>query len=702
MTQVDPVPERERLAARADAVTITRDDWGIAHIHGRSDADAVFGMIYAQAEDDFRRIEANYLVALGRSAEVDPNPEAVWSDLRARLFVDPERLPALYANAPAWLRRLMDAWADGLNHFLATHHEVRPKVIERFEPWMPLAFTEGANGADIAKVSLAGLAAFYGEAASDASTEGPAGSNGIALAPPMTRDGHALLLINPHTLFYLRSELQVSSDEGLNAYGAVTWGQFFVYQGFNAQAGWMHTTSSVDSVDEFAETIVEEGQQLFYRHGGELRPVTCQTIDLRVGEASGQLTNRSFTVFRTHHGPIVRMAEGKWIATSLMDRPVEALVQGFLRTKAHDLASFQAASQGAANATNNTIFADSAGNIALFSPHFVPRRDDRFDYDRPVDGSDPACDWRGDTPSAELPTLINPPNGWVYNANDGPWWAAGAHSPKRSDFPRYVDRIGANCRTAHAVDILDTWRDFTLERLRDAAYDTHLHVFARLLPGVVAGFDALPAEDPVRKTLGEAVSVLRAWDCRSALDSVATTLAVCWGDQLREELAPEIRVGRLPVIERIERAPRDRKLAALAYVVGRLTTVFGSWKVAWGDFNRFQRLDASLTPRFDDAAPSWPTPFASSQWGALTAYGSARQAGVEKYYGTTGNAFIAVVEFGPRVRALAISPGGASGDPTSPHFADQSQLFAAGELRPVYFHADELAAHTARAYHPGS
>ncbi|HLZ74215.1 penicillin acylase family protein [Phenylobacterium sp.] len=701
--------ERERLAARAEAVTIARDDWGIAHIHGRTDADAVFGMIYAQAEDDFPRIEANYLTALGRTAEAGEGEAAIWSDLRARLFVDPADLRLKYAAAPSWLRALMDAWADGLNHFLLTHPKVHSRVIERFEPWMALSFTEGANGGDLAKISLADLASFYGGPDAqrlaghdpERGSEEPAGSNGIALAPSMTRDGHALLLINPHTAFYLRSEMQVSSDEGLNAYGAVTWGQFFVYQGFNAHAGWMHTTSSADNVDEFAETIVERGGALFYRYGAELRAVTTSPVELRVRAQDVTLEARSFTILRTHHGPIVRAEDGRWIAVALMDRPAAALEQAFLRTKAHDLAAFKEVSRRAANSTNNTIFADDKGAIAFLSPQFTPRRDDRFDYAHPVDGADPATDWQGDTPITELPTVVDPPNGWVYNANDGPWWAAGRHSPERGAYPRYMDRVGANCRTAHALDILESWRGFTLERLRDAAYDPHLHIFAQLLPDLVTAFDALVAGDVKRASLAAPIAVLREWDCRSSLDSVGATLAVVWGETMRERVAPELRPGRLPVVERIAQAPADAKLAVLATAAGVLQRDFGRWDVAWGDFNRFQRIDAGPTPRFDDAAPSWPVPFASSQWGALTAYTAARQPGTKKAYGTSGNSFIAVVEFGPRVRALAVSAGGASGDPSSAHFADQAERFASGELRPVYFHPDELAGHVTRTYRPG-
>ena len=146
--------------AGAARTTITRDDWGIAHVHGQTDADAVFGMIYAQAEDDFPRIEANYLTNLGRTAEAD-GEKAIWQDLRARLYVSEAELKADYWRSSQSMRRLMDAWADGLNYFLATHPDVKPRVLKRFEPWMALSFTEGSIGGDIERIDLDQLSAFY-------------------------------------------------------------------------------------------------------------------------------------------------------------------------------------------------------------------------------------------------------------------------------------------------------------------------------------------------------------------------------------------------------------------------------------------------------------------------------------------------------------------------------------------------------------
>ena len=693
--------------AQAGQVTITRDDWGIAHVKGRTDADAVFGMIYAQAEDDFNRIETNYLVSLGRLAEAE-GESAIWQDLRQRLFVDPETLKADYAKSPQWLRKLMDAWAAGLNYYLATHPDVRPRVIDHFEPWMTLSFSEGSIGGDIERVPLTQLEAFYGKQAiaMTRAEKGllfrePQGSNGFAIAPSHTRDGHALLLINPHTSFFFRSELQMTSDEGLNAYGAATWGQFFIYQGFNPKAGWMHTSSGVDNVDEFAETIVTapDGTRA-YRYGKALWPVTTKPVTIAFRAADGTMAKRTFTTYATHHGPIVREAEGKWIAFALMNRPVPALEQSFLRTKATDYAGFLKVAELKANSSNNTLFADAKGEIAYLHPQFVPVRDDRFDYRKPVDGADPATDWKGLHSLASLPHVVSPANGWVFNSNNWPWTAAGADSPKAADFPRYMDQAGENPRGPHAIRVLNARRDFTPETLRDAAFDPYLTAFARLVPPLIAAYDRLPDAD--RAKLEGPISLLRGWDYRWNRDSAPTALAVFWGEALWAVSAKPAKDAGLSVWDYMAEQTSDaQKLAALGDATDRLTRDFGSWRVPWGEINRFQRNDGAIVQTFDDAKPSIPVPFTSAQWGSLASFGAKRYPGTRRYYGTSGNSFVAIVEFGPTVRARAVSAGGESGDPASPHFDDQAQRYADGALREVYFYPAQLTGHVERRYRPG-
>lgn len=704
------------LRQEASQVTIVRDDWGIAHVHGHTDRDAVFGMAYAQAEDDFNRVETNYLTALGQTA-MAKGEAAIWQDLRERLFIDPAVLKADYAASPASLRSLMDGWADGLNWYLASHPDVKPLVIRHFEPWMALSFTEGSIGGDTERVPLKDLQDFYGKpdapvmpvVRKSTARSGlivpkePGGSNGIAIAPTNTRDGHALLLINPHTSFFFRSELQMSSDEGLDAYGAVTWGQFFVYQGFNPHIGWMHTSSGVDAVDEFAETITRRGSRLFYRYGNEERPVTVSTVDVRYRTASGGTASRRFTVYRTHHGPIIRAAGDKWISIALMNTPVAALSQSWLRTKSSDYASFLKVAQAFnANSSNNTIFADDKGEIAYLHPQFIPSRDDRLDYTRPVDGANPVSDWKGLVPFERTPHVVNPPNGWVMNTNDWPYSAAGPFSPKQADFPRYMDSFGENPRGVHATLLLTGAKGWTLERLNHAAFDSYLPAFAKLVPPLLLAYDGIPGSDPLKAKLRDQIATLRSWDDRWSADSIATSLAVFWGDNMWARAAEGAKAAGVSPYDWMEDRvlPRE-KLQALAEASDRIVHDFGDWRTPWGRINRFQRLDDQIDSHFSDAQPSIPVPFTSSRWGSLASFGAHAYPNTRKWYGTLGNSFVAAVEFGPRIRAVAVTAGGESGHPGSPHFNDEADRYATGRLREIYFYPDQLTGHTERTYHPG-
>jgi acyl-homoserine lactone acylase PvdQ len=697
-------PEMARWKQQAKNVTILRDDWGIAHVYGKTDADAVFGMEYAQAEDDFNRIETNYLNSMGRMAEAE-GQGAINTDLRMKLFIDPVELKKEYAASPAWLQKLMNAFADGLNFYLSQHPEVKPRVIKHFEPWMALSFTEGSIGGDIEKVNLAQLRAFYDKvpaAQAPAQEEEldvePRGSNGAAIAPSNTVDHHALLLINPHTSFFFRSELQMVSEEGLNAYGAATWGQFFCYQGFNEHAGWMHTSSGVDAVDEYLETVTKKGDHYTYKYGSEERPVIEQQISVPYKTDSG-MAEKKFTVYRTQHGPVIRETNGKWVAIRLMVEHIKALEQSYLRTKATDYKSYLQTMELKGNSSNNTIFADADGDIAYFHGNFIPKRDTSFDWTRPVDGSNPATDWKGLMSIDETPHLFNPKSGWLYNSNNWPWSASGASSPKREDYPAYVESGGESARGLHAVRVLGDKKDFTLDSLIAAAFDSYLTWFDKPMPALIKAWDATPDSNPLKAKTADQIALLRKWDLRWAVDSVPTTLAIYWADAARRGGGGG---GRRGGGIAIEDAPADQLLQALVSASDQLARDFGTWTTPWGDINRFQRIDDSIAPHFDDNAPSIPVGFPSATWGSLASFGARAYPNTKKWYGTSGNSFVAVVEFGKTVRAKAVTAGGESGDPKSPHFNDEAKRYATGALRDVYYYKSQLQGHTQREYHPGN
>ncbi|HEV2670154.1 MAG TPA: penicillin acylase family protein [Gemmatimonadales bacterium] len=685
-----------RWERQAQTVTIIRDDWGIAHVYGKTDADAVFGMEYAQAEDDFNRIETNYLNSLGRMAEAE-GADAIFQDLRQRLFIDPDSLRAEYRTSPPWLKKLMDAFADGLNYFLYKHPDVRPRVITHFEPWMALSFTEGSIGGDIETISVRGLATFYGDSAAASRTNGdaddfeldPSGSNGIAIAPRLTTNGHALLWINPHTSFYFRSELQMVSDEGLDAYGAATWGQFFIYQGFNAHAGWMHTSSGVDNIDEFLTA-----------QPGHARPITLSY------KTDTGLARRTVTVYYTAHGPVVRKDGDRYVSVSLMNSHVNALIQSYTRTKARDLVGFRQIMELHTNSSNNTVFADASGSIAYFHSNYIPRRDTAFNWTEPVDGDNPRATYRGVLSFDETPNAVNPPSGWVYNSNNWPWSAAGeGASPKRENFPRYVERgTEETARGFHALRVLAGKTGWTMQSLSAAAFDSYLPAFERMIPPLLAAYDAAPAGDSVKTRLAEPIAQLRGWDYRWGAESVPTSLAVFWAERVGRRVAPAARAASISQMQYVgtSRAQASDLLGALADAVDALTRDFGTWRTPWGDINRFQRLEDSIAPHFDDAKPSIPVPFTASSWGSLAAFGARPYPNTKKWYGSSGNSFLAVVEFGDSVRARAVTAGGESGSTRSPHFSDQAERYTSGNLRDVYFYRSQLVGHTEREYHPGA
>ncbi len=706
--QAAAAPEAARWQQQAGRVSIVRDDWGIAHVYGRSDADAVFGMMYTQAEDDFNRVETNYLNAMGRLAEAEGEGR-VYQDLRMKLFIDPAALKSQYAASPAWLKTLMNAFADGLNYYLSKHPEVKPRVIQRFEPWMALAFTEGSIGGDIERVNLNQLQAFYGKdavrrafyQAPESQAAEPGGSNGMAIGPSNTVAHHALLLINPHTSFFFRSELQMVSEQGLNAYGAVTWGQFFVYQGFNERTGWMHTSSGVDAVDEYLETVQKRGDRFFYKYGNEERPLVAApiTVPYRAGNA---MVEKKFTVYRTHHGPIVREANGKWVSIRLMQEPVKALMQSYTRTKAKDYKTFRQTMELQANSSNNTIFADADGDIAYFHGNFIPKRDTSFDWTKPVDGSNPATEWKGLHAVDETPHLLNPKSGWLYNTNNWPWSAAGPSSPKKEDYPAYVESGGESARGLHAIRVLRNTKNFTLDSLLAAAYDSYLTWFEKPIPALIKAWDETPAANPAKAKVAAQIALLRVWDLRWSVNSVPTSLGVFWGEDIRRRVGGGGRGAGTSIDDAIADAPAEQLLHSLAAASDKLAADFGTWKTPWGDINRFQRLTGDIVQPFNDAGASIPVGFTSAQWGSLASFGARAYPGTKKWYGTTGNSFVAVVEFGDRVRARAVTAGGESGDPKSPHFNDQAKRYSTGELREVYFYRAQLQGHTQREYHPGN
>ncbi len=701
-----PKTEVEKWQAQAENITIIRDDFGVPHIYGKSDADAVFGLLYAQCEDDFNRVEQNYIWATGRLAEVE-GEDALYSDLRARLFMSEDEAKANYEKSPEWLKELCNAFADGINYYLHTHPEVKPRLLTRFEPWMPMYFSEGSIGGDIERISVRKIKAFYESGMEIPEMEAlkmkkeeemaePQGSNGIAISGKLTESGNAMLLINPHTSFYFRGEVHVVSEEGLNAYGAVTWGQFFVYQGFNEKTGWMHTSTYTDVMDEFKETIVKNDGKLFYQYGEELRPVEASEVTLTYKEGEA-LKEKTFPMYHTHHGPITHAVDGQWTASAMMWEPVKALEQSYIRTKQDGYKGFREMMDIRTNSSNNTVYADAEGNIAYFHGNFIPKRDTIFDYTQPVDGSNPKTDWQGLHTVDENILVLNPGNGWIQNCNSTPYTSALEFSPKRENYPNYMSIDRENFRGVHAIELLTDRSGYTLDSLIALAHDTYLPAFEALIPGLIKAYD----ENPISK-LKEPIAVLRNWDYRTSKEAIAMTLAHYYGTKsYRNAERPEGMTPMQLIAYWGSESPQKEKLTLFEEVIDQMEADFGTWQMPWGEVHRYQRLNGDIRQPFDDAKPSIPIGFASGRWGALAAYGERYNNGTKKIYGTRGNSFVAAVEFGEKVKAKTILAGGQSGNPNSPHFDDQIQMYADVKWKDAAYYKEDVLKRAVKTYKPG-
>jgi acyl-homoserine-lactone acylase len=699
-----PAVDQPQEASMERSVTIYRDTYGVPHIYGPTDASVVLGFGYAQAEDNFEHLEDNFIRALGRAAEVH-GEAALKDDQLDRALEIPRLSREEYERSTGRMRSLYDAYAAGMNLYLARHPEVKPRLLQRFEPWYTLALLRfkyyqgefvgyaGLNPQDL-RVAVV-----------ENPPERPQGSNAWAVAPGKSATGHPMLLINPHISFFGLAQYyegHLHSDEGWNFSGVSRYGLPFPYMGHNETLGWTHTDNYLDIGDLYAETFDDPAKPLAYRYGQEHRNAVQWTEEIRVKAVTGVETRR-FTFRKTHHGPILSEQDGKPIAVRLAKLEEGGwLDQVYEMTRARSLPEFKTALRRLDVPYMNVTYADRDGNIFYAYNSAVPRRSTKFDWRRPVDGSNPETEWQGYHPFDELPQLTNPASGFVQNCNSTPFATTSTGNPDPAGFPKYM--IGPETDTPRAQvsrRILTAQEKFTFEEWARAAVDTRVLTAETSLPELTAEWERLRQADATRaEALSPLITELRQWDRVSRLDSVAMTLYADWFGRLR--LMPNFATGDLAT----DTEPWPR-VAVLENVKKDLERGWGTWRVAWGENNRLQRTHWSGTEPFSDERPSLPVIGAPGWLGIVFNFYPPRGGaptiapGSKRGYGALGNSYVSVVEFGPTVRARAIVYFGQSGDPKSPHYFDQGPLYARGELRPAWFTLDEIKANLERSYHPG-
>jgi acyl-homoserine lactone acylase PvdQ len=681
-----PADAPDQVPALAIQVTIYRDTYGVPHVFGRTDAATAFGFGYAQAEDNFPRLEDNFIRALGRRAEVD-GEGAIGEDRLNRVLEIPRLAQAEYARLDGRMRTLVDGFVAGINYWMAKHPDAPRRLLGRMEPWYPLAFIRYnyfqngfafASGIRRSELLLAGNAA-----PDDDELRSANGSNGWVVNPSRSASGHALLFINPHLPFFGPGQVyegHVHSEEGWNFTGYTRFGFPVPYVGHNESVGWVSTDNAADMSDLYLETFDDPSRPLAYKYGNGYRDAIEWRDSIRVRTAAG-LETRVLTLRKTHHGPIVGARGGRPLALRMAKLDADGwLGEWYAMTRARNLEQFRRAMRPMNMLFGNAMYADRDGNTFYVYNGAVPRRDPGFDWENPVDGSDPRTEWQGWHAFEELPQLTNPPSGWMQNCNGTPFLLTDRGNPSAANYPSYMVQEPDTRRSMMSRRILGEKSRWSFAEWERAAFDTHVIWSDSTLPALLGAYDALAAGDARRARLEPAVGELRGWDRRSTITSTAATLFVAWRD-------------------RFDRQPAPEPLAALDSAMTALTRTFGGWRVPYGETSRLQRWN-DLGGTASDSLPSIPVPGVSGNDGAVFTFTAVNFRDAKRRYGVHGGTYISVVEFGPVVRAKTIHVFGASGDPVSPHYFDQAPLYARGEFKPGWFTLAEIKANLEREYRP--
>jgi len=724
-----------RASALAKTVTIQRDTFGVPHVYGPTDASCVFGFIYAQAEDYFWQIEDSYLRSLGRAAEVYGD-KSLPDDL-VNLALEITRLSKEeYKKATPKTKELCQALADGLNYYLAVNPQVKPRLITHFEPWHTLAFRRfilyqsfiygksGLKASDILPAvqeihdNKVGAVAFPADLRAELavleqdrqSMSEHVGSNMWAVRPDKSASGKALMFINPHQPFFGPGqwyEGHVISGEGWNLLGACFFGSPFPTLGYNGHVAWSHTVNNPDIVDLYTITFDDKTDPLRYRYGDGSKQATAWTEDVTVKDANGPVSRR-FRFTKTHQGPLVAIRNGKPLAIRLAKlEDGEAIEQSYAMGRAQSVAEFKEAMRPCKLPMFNTIVADTGGNIFYVYNGAVPRRSAKFDWTKPVDGSNPETQWQGYLRFDELPQLENPQCGFLQNCNQSPLSTtpvakelqAGEvdENPKASQYPPYLmatEHERDNPRAQISRRILHSTAKFAYEDWTRDGFNTKILEAELRIPDLVKEWEALSSKEPDRAAkLKEPVELLKGWDCISAVDSVPMTLFAETYDRALKLIAKRD----------LQNYPRIRALEA---TLANLEKTHGSWKVAWGEINRLQRIHGSQIDQrgqgaFRDDQPSLPIAGAPGPLGVVFNFYAVPQAGQKRHYGVAGHSFVGAIELAAQPKAKTILQFGESGDPASPHWFDQAALYAKKQFKPSWYAQADVEAHSERHYHPG-
>jgi penicillin amidase len=691
-------------ATMAKLVTIHRDQWGVAHISGPTDASAIFGFGYCQAEDYFWQVEENLLRALGRCAE-SVGAKMLESDLLSRNFNIATLAQRDYEKLGETDRQICAAFAAGINHFLDTHPEVKPRIVTRFEPWHILAhrrqalldwtFTKAhVPATEQAEYALSTVLA----------------SNGWAIGPSKTKRGSTMLFINPHQPWFGPGswyEAHLKSDEGLNFSGAAFYCFPLPSLGRNENLGWGHTANRPDVADAYRLTFDDPANPLNYKTPSGYKTAVERQEVIKIKTLTG-MDEKTLVYLDTEFGPVVKREDDQHAIAVRITRYEETL--GFGQTldmlKAKNFEQWQAALKRMELVMFNCLYADREGNIAYIYNGCIPRRNPKFDWTKPVDAADPETAWQDYHSYAELPMVINPATGYVQNCNQSPYTTTDDGNPSPLDFPKYMAEEWDLDTTRAEVSrmLLREMQDVTLEQWVDYGMDQRLYWAMMYLPVYERQLNELRESDPELVARVEPyLQHLLDWDCVGGLDSTQATLCFYWYQELYGDkmLAP-----RRPMLPEYMANPKLR-LEALAKAAEKLQKSHGDWKTPWGNvFRMVRQTNLSGLPDLLELITipkTLPCPGIPEYLGGVlnTSYFSVPFS--NKQFGIAGHSYVACLEFSKEgVEGRSINTFGTTGgDRQSPHFADQAELFSQGKMKQLWFDWDDVLANAQRTYHPG-
>jgi acyl-homoserine lactone acylase PvdQ len=694
---------------QANAIQIIRDNWGVPHIYANTDADAVFGMMYVQCEDFFYKVEDAIISRMGRESEVF-GKTSVYKDLWSRLYIDTLQAEKLYKQTSPSLKKLCDAYAAGINYYILTHPNSKPKLLKRIKPWVPLLNNiPSVINSNLTEADIKNMYPIFTDKSIAVNIHNLVkedlqnGSNGWAISGKNTKDKNPILLINPHSEFYNRIEVQLVSKEGLNVYGAPFLGEFSIFQGFNEFCGWMHTVTLSDAKDLYNETVKVENGKVFYEYNDKWLPIDSSTVTIYFKKGS-EKDSVSFRTFKTIHGPIVAKRNDNWIAAKSINENIELLNVHWNITKSKSFKEFERWLDKRVMTGTNTIYADRAGNIGYWHGNFVPIRDPKYDWTLPVPGNKSETNWKGVHLLNEIPNYVNPKNGWVQNCNSTPLYGIGKFDSVMFKKPSYMLPDGHTPRAVNAVRQLSHISNATIDTILAMSHSPYLANAAKFIPQLLKSYDAIGKSD-VREA---PIKLLRNWDFNSDTTSIATTLSVLWIEKIlqlnmsklkrpitNEQSYPLTNGSHISLNE----VTPVVQLALFDSVLNDLKKDWGGWDIPWGKINRFQRNASGVEA--SDSLPSLAVTATPAFMGSLNAYTSKKSKNSKIRYGTTGNTFVAVVSFGKKLQAKSIFTGGSSSNPNSKHFTDQAKGYINHQFKTVNFYESDVLKNKELSYHPG-